>query len=161
MLLLFNVKTFAPQEKMNKAVTMLQNCPMFSVRLWLTTSYYRWPIGSLPSTCMPCIPHTHCTKDVYTPQGSTRHLWTTSTIRGMLTERCDPVVNTPVSYSGGSGFETRPRRPATLVEFFMVFLRFSRQIPGYCLKTRPQPLRTKSFQFTAIRFFTLSLTLYI
>jgi hypothetical protein len=57
---------------MNKAVTMLPNCPMFAVTLWITTSSYRWPIGSLPSTFMLCTPP-HCTKDV---QGSTRDLWT-------------------------------------------------------------------------------------
>jgi hypothetical protein len=55
------------KKEMNKAVTMLPNCPMFAVRLWITTSPYRWPIGSLPPTCI---------KDVYTPQGSTRDLWT-------------------------------------------------------------------------------------
>jgi hypothetical protein len=48
---------------------------MFAVRLWITTSPYRWPIGNLPSTCMLCTPP-HCTKDVYTPHGSTRNLWT-------------------------------------------------------------------------------------
>jgi hypothetical protein len=59
------------KKEMNKAWT----CPMFAVRLWITTSPYRWPTGSLPSTCMLCsLPHR--TKDVYTPQGSTRDLWT-------------------------------------------------------------------------------------
>jgi hypothetical protein len=38
----------------NKDVTMLPNCPMFSVRLWITTSPYRWPIGNLSSTRMLC-----------------------------------------------------------------------------------------------------------
>jgi hypothetical protein len=31
-------------------------CPMFAVRLWITPSPYRWPIGSLPSTCILCTP---------------------------------------------------------------------------------------------------------
>jgi hypothetical protein len=59
---------------------MLQciNCLMFAVRLWITTSPYRWPVGSLPSTCMHCTPPPHCTKDVYSPQGSTRDLWAVS-----------------------------------------------------------------------------------
>jgi hypothetical protein len=35
---------------------MIPNCPMFAVRLWITTSPYRWPIGSLPSTCLLCTP---------------------------------------------------------------------------------------------------------
>jgi hypothetical protein len=37
--------------EMNKTWT----CPMFAVRLWITTPLYRWPIG-LPSTCMVCPP---------------------------------------------------------------------------------------------------------
>jgi hypothetical protein len=41
----------------------------------VTTSLYRWQIGSLPSTCMLCTPP-HCTKDVYNPQGTNRDLWT-------------------------------------------------------------------------------------
>jgi hypothetical protein len=48
---------------------------MFAVRLCITTSHYRWPIESLPSTCMFCTPP-HCIKYVYTRQGSTRDLWT-------------------------------------------------------------------------------------
>jgi hypothetical protein len=60
----------------NSSLTLQNpNCKMFVVRLWITTSPYRWPIGSLPSTCMLCTPP-HSTKDVYTPQGSTRDLWT-------------------------------------------------------------------------------------
>jgi hypothetical protein len=39
------------KKEMNKAVTMLK-LPMFVGRLRITTSLYRWPIGSLPSTCM-------------------------------------------------------------------------------------------------------------
>jgi hypothetical protein len=35
---------------------MLSKCPMFAVRLWITTSPYLWPLGSLPSTCMFCTP---------------------------------------------------------------------------------------------------------
>jgi hypothetical protein len=42
------------KKEMKKAVTMLPNCPMFSVRMWITASPYLWPIGSFPSTCMLC-----------------------------------------------------------------------------------------------------------
>jgi hypothetical protein len=51
---------------------------MFVVRLWTTTSPYRWLVGNLPSTCMLCTSHPpHYTKDVYTPEGSTHgDLWT-------------------------------------------------------------------------------------
>jgi hypothetical protein len=50
-------ENFRPWKKeMNKAVTMLPNCPMFAVRLWITMPLYRWPIGSLPSTCIVCTP---------------------------------------------------------------------------------------------------------
>jgi hypothetical protein len=59
---------------MNKAVTML-SCPMFAVRLWISASPYRWPIYVFrPPVCSVLPPH--CTKDVYTPQGLTRDLWT-------------------------------------------------------------------------------------
>jgi hypothetical protein len=37
-----------------------QNCPIFAVRLWITTPPYRWPIGNFSSTCMfrtPPAPH--------------------------------------------------------------------------------------------------------
>jgi hypothetical protein len=64
-----------PSKKdMNKAVTMLPNCPMFAVTLRITTSTYRRQIGSLPSTCMLCPPPPHCAKDVNIPRGSTRDL---------------------------------------------------------------------------------------
>jgi hypothetical protein len=76
--LLSNVKTFAPQRKIWTRLLQCLNCTMFAVRLWITTSPYRWPIGSLPSTFMLWTPP-HCTKDVYTPQGSTRDLWTVCT----------------------------------------------------------------------------------
>jgi hypothetical protein len=39
------------KKEMNKVLQCL-NCPMFAVRLWITTSLYRWTVGSLPSTCM-------------------------------------------------------------------------------------------------------------
>jgi hypothetical protein len=42
--------------EMNKAVTMLPYCPMFAVMLWITTSPYRWPVRSFPSTCLLCTP---------------------------------------------------------------------------------------------------------
>jgi hypothetical protein len=29
---------------------------MFAVRLWITTSHYRWPLRRFPSTCMLCTP---------------------------------------------------------------------------------------------------------
>jgi hypothetical protein len=66
------------KKETNKAVTMLSKIQIarcFAVRLWITTSPYRWLIGSLPSTYMLWTPP-HCTKGVYTPQGSTRDLWT-------------------------------------------------------------------------------------
>jgi hypothetical protein len=68
------LENIRPSKKLTRLLQCL-NCPMFAVRLWITTSPYHWPIGSLPSTCMLCTPP-HCTKDVYTPQGSTRDLWT-------------------------------------------------------------------------------------
>jgi hypothetical protein len=54
------------KKEMNKAWT----CPIFAVRLWITTSPHRWPIGSFQSTCMLCTPPPpHCTKDVLHPAG--------------------------------------------------------------------------------------------
>jgi hypothetical protein len=50
------VKTFAPQRQKWTRLLQCLNCPMFAVRLWITTSPYRWPVGSLPSTCMLCTP---------------------------------------------------------------------------------------------------------
>jgi hypothetical protein len=44
------------RKKWIRLITMLPNCPMFAGRLWITTSPYRWPIGSLLSTCMLCTP---------------------------------------------------------------------------------------------------------
>jgi hypothetical protein len=42
------------KKEMDKALTPLTlqnpNCPMFAVRLWIATSRYRSPVGSLPST---------------------------------------------------------------------------------------------------------------
>jgi hypothetical protein len=65
------------KEKNGRGCYNLQNpnCPMFAGRLRKTMSPYRWPVGSLPSTYMFDTP-LHCTKDVYTPQGSTCDLWT-------------------------------------------------------------------------------------
>jgi hypothetical protein len=51
------------KKEVNKAVTMLiinPSCLMFAVRQCITTSPYRWSVGSLPSTCMPYTPP-HCT----------------------------------------------------------------------------------------------------
>jgi hypothetical protein len=39
--------------------------------------------------------------------------------RTRLTERRGRVVNNPVSYSGGPGFKSRPRRTAILIEVFL------------------------------------------
>jgi hypothetical protein len=47
------------------------------------------------------------------------------------------VFNTPTSYSGVPGFDSRPRRTATLIEFFVVFLSTSMQISEYYHKIRP------------------------
>jgi hypothetical protein len=62
------LKHLSLKERMNKAWTW----SMFAVRLWTTTSSYCWPIGSLPSTCIP----PQCTRDVYIPQGSNLDPWT-------------------------------------------------------------------------------------
>jgi hypothetical protein len=56
MFVTINVKTLAPQRKTWRRRLQCLNCPMFAVRLWITTSPYRWPVGSLPSTCMLCTP---------------------------------------------------------------------------------------------------------
>jgi hypothetical protein len=76
------------KKEVNKAVTMITRAhspkSKLPVRLWITTSPYRRPVGSLPSTCMLCTPPpppTHCTKVVYTTQGSTRDLWTVVYVR--------------------------------------------------------------------------------
>jgi hypothetical protein len=47
LLLLSNVKTLAPQRKKWTRLLRCLICPMFAVRLWITTSLYPWPIGSL------------------------------------------------------------------------------------------------------------------
>jgi hypothetical protein len=44
------------KKEMNKAVTTVTNCPMFSIRLRITTSPYRLPTRSLPCTGMLCTP---------------------------------------------------------------------------------------------------------
>jgi hypothetical protein len=59
---------------LKKKWTRLLQCPIFAVRLWGTTSPYRWPIGNLPSTCMVCTPP-HCTK-TFTPRGDQLVIWT-------------------------------------------------------------------------------------
>jgi hypothetical protein len=73
-----------------------------AVRLWITTSPYRWPVGSLPSTCMLCTPPP-CTKDVYTSQGSTRDPWTVLIGAGVPR----PSVNLlgDMCYNGNRKFE--------------------------------------------------------
>jgi hypothetical protein len=61
------------KKEMNKVVTMLPNWLMFSVTLWITTSLIADQKGVFrPPVCFVLPPH--CTKDVYTPQGSTRDL---------------------------------------------------------------------------------------
>jgi hypothetical protein len=68
-------KNIRPSKKKWTMLLQCLSCPMFAVRLWITTSRYRWSIWSLrPSAC--CVLPPHCTKDVYTPQGSSRYLWT-------------------------------------------------------------------------------------
>jgi hypothetical protein len=46
------------------------------------------------------------------------------------TERPGRVGNTPASYSGGPGFDSRPRPRPFLIEIFVVLLSPSRQISG-------------------------------
>jgi hypothetical protein len=46
------------------------------------------------------------------------------------TERHGRVVNTPTSYSGGPGLESRPRRPAILIEGFRGFPQSLQDIVG-------------------------------
>jgi hypothetical protein len=72
-----NIRTSMKWTRLLQCLT----CPMFAVMLWITTSvsltnrkssvhlHARYPPPPPPT-------HTHCTKDVYTPQGSTRCLWT-------------------------------------------------------------------------------------
>jgi hypothetical protein len=55
MLVTIQRENIRPSKKeMNKAVTMLK-LPDVWTYLWIT-SPYRWPVGSLPSTCMLCTP---------------------------------------------------------------------------------------------------------
>jgi hypothetical protein len=70
------------------------------------------------------------------------------------------VVNTPASYSGCPGFKSQPRRPATLIEGFVVLFSPSTQMPRYYLKITPQLLPTKSFPNHHHLLITLSSTLY-
>jgi hypothetical protein len=64
-----------PSKKKWTRLLQCLNCLVFAVRLWIITSLYRLPIGSLQSTCMLCIPPAlHW--GPYTPQGSTHDLWT-------------------------------------------------------------------------------------
>jgi hypothetical protein len=46
------------------------------------------------------------------------------------TDRRVRVVNTPASYSGSLGFEFRVRRPAMLIEGFVVLLSPFRRMPA-------------------------------
>jgi hypothetical protein len=43
-----------PSKKEWTRLLQFLNCPMFAVRLWITTSPCRWPIRSLPTTYMLC-----------------------------------------------------------------------------------------------------------
>jgi hypothetical protein len=54
------------RKKWTRMLRCFQTVRFFAVRLWITTSPYRWPIWSLPSTCMLCTPPV-CSKDVYPP----------------------------------------------------------------------------------------------
>jgi hypothetical protein len=47
-----------------------------------------------------------------------------------MTERRGRVVNTPASYSGRPGFESRLQRTAILIEVFVVFLSHIRRMSG-------------------------------
>jgi hypothetical protein len=49
------LENIRPSKKLTRLLQCL-NCPMFAVRLWITTSSYHWPVGSLPSTFMLCTP---------------------------------------------------------------------------------------------------------
>jgi hypothetical protein len=61
-------KNIRPSKKeMNKSVTSLK-CPMFAVRLCIFTADHYEVFRQLACSVLP----PHCTKDVYTPQGSTR-----------------------------------------------------------------------------------------
>jgi hypothetical protein len=50
------------------------------------------------------------------------------------TEHCGRVVNTPVSYSAGTGFKFRPGNRLAWLRFIVVFISPSRQMTGWCLK---------------------------
>jgi hypothetical protein len=43
-----------PQRKKWTNLLQFLNCPIFAVRIWITTPFYRWPIGNLPSTRVFC-----------------------------------------------------------------------------------------------------------
>jgi hypothetical protein len=57
------------------------------------------------------------------------------------------------------GSNLGPKRPAILIEGFVVFLSPSTRMPGYYLK-RPRQLPTKSFPIHYHSLITLSSTLY-
>jgi hypothetical protein len=63
----------------------------------------------------------------------------------LLAERRVRVVNTNTSYSGGPGFDCRPRRPAILIEVLRGFPLSLRANAGIVPKIRSRPLPTKSF----------------
>jgi hypothetical protein len=44
------------KERNEQVLLQCLNCPMFAVGQWITTSPYRRPVGSFPSTCMHCTP---------------------------------------------------------------------------------------------------------
>jgi hypothetical protein len=52
----------------------------------------------------------------------------------LMTKHCGQVVNTPALYLGGPKFKSCPRDRLSWLMFIMVFLRTSREMPGYYLK---------------------------
>jgi hypothetical protein len=72
------------KERNEQGYTMLPNCPMFAVRLWSTTSTYRRPVRSLPSTCMICTPPRTALR-TFTRRRDQRDLWTVPFSRYIFT----------------------------------------------------------------------------
>jgi hypothetical protein len=62
-----------------------------------------------------------------------------------ITECHGQVSNSPALDSGGPGFDSRPRRPAILIEVFYAFPQSLQAYDGIVPSIRSQPLPTKSF----------------
>jgi hypothetical protein len=75
-------------------------------------------------------------------------------------ERCDRLVNTPVSCSGGTRLKYRPGDRLSRLKFFVVFLSPSSQIPGDDFKLGHDRILPHPFQFIIYLSFSRS-TLYI